>query len=131
MLKLEPKKPTTNNIKGFIQYVNSMSAIRQKININLDFIAPARMEQLRDEAMTADMDDMKEMRPVKRYALATILIYMKTAAAIDDLVQVFITWIKNIEAQAKSKLEEYRLEQADKTDEFRFITLQDFTGLKK
>ena len=40
--------------------------------------------------MIADMDDMKKMRPVKRYALATILIYMKTASAIDDLVQVFI-----------------------------------------
>lgn len=50
MLKMEPKKPTTNNIKGYVQYVNKMKAIRQKININLDFIAPARIEQLRDEA---------------------------------------------------------------------------------
>ena len=76
------------------------------------------MEQLRDEAMIADIDDMKRMRPVKRYALATILIYMKSASAIDDLVQIFIMWIRKIEAQAKSKLEEYRLEQAEKTDEF-------------
>ena len=58
------------------------------------------------------------MRPIKRYGLATILIHMKTASAIDDLIQIFITWIRKIEAQAKSKLEEYRLEQADKTDEF-------------
>lgn len=118
MLKLEPKKPTTNNIKGFVQYVNKMRTLRQTVNINLDFIAPARIEQLRDEAMTADMDDMKNMRPIKRYSLATIFIYMKTASAIDDLTQVLITWIKNIESQAKYKLEEYRLKQAEKTDQF-------------
>lgn len=130
MLKLEPKKPTTNNIKGYVQYVNKMKAIRRQINVNLDFIAPARIEQLRDEAIIADMDDMKEMRSVKRYALATILIYMKTASAIDDLVQVFITWIKGIEAQAKSKLEDYRLEQADKTDEYVLLLYKTLLALK-
>jgi len=118
MLKMEPKKPTTNNIKSFVQYVNKMRKLRQKINVNFDFIVPARTEQLRDEAMTADIDDMKNMRPIKRYSLAAIFIYMKTASAIDDLTQVLITWIKNIEAQAKYKLEEYRLKQAEKTDQF-------------
>jgi hypothetical protein len=103
----------TNNIKGFVQYVNKMRALRQKININLDFIAPARIERLRDEAMTADMDDMKAMRPVKHYSLVTIYIYMKTTAAIDDLAQMLITWVKNIEAQVKYKLEEYCLKQAE------------------
>jgi hypothetical protein len=72
-LKLEPKKPTPNNIKEFVQYVNNMKALYQKININLDFIAPARIEQLRDEAMIANTGYMREMRPIKRYALATIL----------------------------------------------------------
>lgn len=130
MLKLEPKKPTTNNIKGYIQYVNKLKDIRQRININLDFIAPARIEQLRDEAIIADMDDMKEMRPVKRYALVTILIYMKSASAIDDLVQVYISWIKSIEAQAKFKLEEYRLLQADKTDEYVLLLYKTLLALK-
>jgi TnpA family transposase len=130
MLKLEPKKPTTNNIKGYIQYVNKLKDIRQRININVDFIAPARIEQLRDEAIIADMDDMKEMRPVKRYALATILIYMKSAASIDDLVQVYLSWIKSIEAQAKFKLEEYRLEQADKTDEYVLLLYRTLLALK-
>ena len=80
--------------------------------------------------MIADIDDMKDMRPIKRYALATIFIYMKTASAIDDLVHVFITWIKSIEAQAKSKLEEYRLEQADKTDEYVLLLYKTLLALK-
>jgi TnpA family transposase len=130
MLKLEPKKPSTNNIKGYVQYVNKMMDLRQKININLDFIAPARIEQLKDEATIADIHDMKEMRPVKRYAQATIFIYIKTASAIDDLVQVLITWIKSIEAQAKSKLEEYRLEQAGKTDEYVLLLYKTLLALK-
>ncbi len=117
-LKQEPKKPTTNNIKQYVNYVNRLKSIRQKVNFDLNFITPARLEQLRDEAMIADIDDMKRMRPIKRYALATILINMKTASAIDDLVQVLIMWMRKIEALAKAKLEEYRLEHADKTDDF-------------
>jgi len=46
-LKLESKKPTLKNIRKFAQYVNKIKALHQKININLDFIAPARIEQLR------------------------------------------------------------------------------------
>lgn len=131
MLKLESKKPTSNNIKQYIQYVNSMEKLRQKININLDFISPTRVEQLRDEAIIADTYDMQQMRPVKRYALVTIFIYMKTASAIDDLSQVIITWFKNIESQAKAKLEEYRLEKADKTDEFILLLYQTLLELKR
>ena len=117
-LKQEPKKPTTNNVKQYVSYVNRLKLLRQKVDFNLSFITPARLEQLRDEAMIADIDDMKRMRPIKKYALATILINIKTASAIDDLVQVLIVWMRKIEAQAKAKLEEYRLEQADKTDDF-------------
>lgn len=129
-LKLEPKKPTPNNIKEFVQYVNNMKALHQKININLDFITPARIEQLRDEATIIDMGDMKKMRPIKRYALVTIFIYMKTASSIDDLVQVFITWIKNIETLAKTKLEEYRLEQAAQIDEYILMFYKTLLTLK-
>jgi TnpA family transposase len=130
MLKMEPKKPSTTNIRLYVQYVVKMKAIRQSININLDFIAPARIEQLRDEATIADIDDMKEMRPVKRYAMAAILIYMKAASAIDDLIQVFISWIKSIEAQAKGKLEDYRLEQAEKTDGYVLLLYKTLLALK-
>jgi len=129
-IKQEPKKPTTNNIKEFANHVNRLKSLRQKINFDLSFIAPARLEQLRDEAMIADIDDMKRMRPIKRYGLATILIYMKAASAIDDLVQIFISWMRKIEAQAKAKLEEYRLEQADKTDEFVILLYNTLLALK-
>src|SRR3990167_7897862 len=130
LLKQEPKKPTTNNIKYFINYVNRMRTLQQKINIDLGFIAPARIEQLRDEAMALDMADMKKLRPIKRYALATILIYMKTTSAVDDLVQIFITWIRKIEGQAKCKLEAYRLEQANKTDGFVLLLYKTLLALK-
>lgn len=130
MLKQEPRKPTTNNVKEFIIYAKKMKSILQKINVDLSFIAPARIEQLRDEAMATDMADMKKIRPLKKYALVTILIYMKAASAIDDMVQIFIKWGKNIEAQAKSKLQTYRLEQATKTDEFILLLYHMLLALK-
>jgi hypothetical protein len=130
MLKLEPKKPTTNNIKDYIQYVNTMLKLRQQFDLSLDFIAPARLEQIKDEGMVTDVADMKKMRPIKRNALVIILIVMKVGAAVDDLVQIFITWIRNIETQAKTKLEEYRLKQADKTDDYVLLLYKTLLALK-
>jgi len=129
-LKTEAKKPTRNKIHDYVNYVEKLKALRESIPINLDFIAPARIEQLRDEALIADIDDMKAMRPKKRYALATILIYMKTAASIDDLAQVFIVWVKGISAKAQSSLEAYRLSQAEKTDNFVFLLYNTLLALK-
>jgi hypothetical protein len=117
-LKQEPKKPTVKKIKAFTDHVNKLKSIWQQININLNFIPHVRLEQLRDEAIVADLDDMQRMRSIKKYALATILIYMKTSTALDDLVETFILWIRQIETQAKNNLEIYRLAQATKTDAF-------------
>lgn len=108
LLKQQPKSPTSKNVKDFINYTNQLKTLRQKINVNLDFIAPARLEHLRNEAMMADLNIMQKLEPSKRYALVVILIYMKTASAIDALVQIFIVWIRKIETKAKTSLEEYR-----------------------
>ena len=129
-LKLEPKKPTSKNIKIFINHVNKFKNLREQINIDLDHIVPARLEQLRDEAMVTDAADMKKMAPIKRYTLVTILIYMKAATAIDDLVQILITWLRLIENTAKRKLEEYRLKQTDKTDGFVLLLYHILLGIK-
>ncbi len=117
-LKQESKAPTSNNVRDYINHVNKLKDLHKKINIDLSFIAPARLEHLRDEAMVTDRADMRKLEPFKRYALVVILIYMKTASAIDELVQIFILWIRKIETKAKNSLEEYRLKQAEKTDEF-------------
>jgi desulfoferrodoxin (superoxide reductase-like protein) len=117
-LKQEPKKASRNNVKAFVNYVNQLKLLRQKININLNSILPARLEHLKEEAMVADLSEMKAMKSVKRYTLAAIFINMKAALAVDDLVQILITWIRKIEAQAKAKLEAYRQEQATQTDAF-------------
>ncbi len=130
MLKQEPKKPTYKNIKEFVKYVDQLKSLWQKINIDLGSIPHARLEQLRDEAMIADVDDMKRMRSIKRYALAIILIYIKSSSAIDDLVQVFILWNRQIETQAKNNLEQYRLEQATKVDDFVALLYQILLAVK-
>ena len=116
-LKQEPKKPSPYHMKEFVAYTKKLRVLRQKIQCDLDFISPGRLEQLKDEAQIADIDDLKEMRSVKRYAIVSIFLYMKTAAAIDDLVQILINWIRKIETQAKCDLQNYRLKQGDQTDQ--------------
>ena len=115
--KQESKKPTPQNIKSYLGHVQRLQTLRDEIRCDLDSIAPARLEQLKEEAQVADVTTMRRMRELKRYAMTVIFINMSSAFAIDDLVQIFITWTRNIETQAKYKLEEYRLAQGDKTDE--------------
>ncbi len=86
--------------------------------IDVSFIPPARLEHLYEEAMVTDRADMRKIAARKRYALVAILVYMKSASAIDDLVHIFIVWIRRLIAIAKQRLEEYRLSQAENVDDF-------------
>jgi TnpA family transposase len=115
-LKQEPRSPTSNNMRNFISYVNQLKQLREQLFVNVDFIAPARLEHLRDEAMITDQADMRKFGELKRYALTIILIYMKLTTAMDDLVHVFTVWIRKIENKAKEKYEGYQIEQAEKTN---------------
>ena len=116
-LKQEPKKPSINNVREYIAHVNQLRALHQLIPIELAFINPARLKQLKEEAMAADIDDMRSMRAVKRYALTVIFIYIKMAMALDDLTTVLISWTRNIEHRAKENIKTYRLEHANTTDD--------------
>ena len=115
-LKQEPRSPTSNNMRNFIAYVNRLKQLREQLFVNVDFIAPARLEHLRDEAMITDQSDMRKFGELKRYALTIILIYMKLTAATDDLVHVFTVWIRKIKNKAKEKYENYQIEQTEKTN---------------
>jgi hypothetical protein len=92
--------------------------LRNQLPVSLDFIVPVRLEHLREEAMVTDQADMRKVSKLKRYALIVVLIYMKLTAAMDDLVHILIVWIRQIENNAKEKLQNYQLEQAEKTNGF-------------
>ncbi len=129
-LKKEPKSPTHNNIKDFSSYLNEMRKYQKKLNINFGFIPPTRLEQLMSESLAADASDMKKMLPMKRYALAAILIHMKTATAIDDLASAFIIWIRNIHTKGKNNLALHREEHMEETDNLILILYQMINAMK-
>jgi TnpA family transposase len=115
-LKQEPRSPTSTKMRNFIAYVNRLKQLREQLFVNIDFINPARLEHLRDEAMITDQSDMRKFGELKRYSLVIILIYMKLTTAMDDLVHVFTLWTRKIENKAKEKYEAYQVEQAEKTN---------------
>lgn len=117
-LKTEPKKPTPNNIKIFTAYVQKLQILREKFNLNLDFILPARLEHLYNEAMVNDCDDMRKVSDNKRYGLVAILIYMRLAYATDESTMILMRWIRNIESTAKTSFEKYQLAQAEKNEQY-------------
>jgi TnpA family transposase len=117
-IKQEPKGPTPKNMKEYIDHVDRLKKIRQQFQLDINFILPARLEHLRDEAMVLDQSVVRSLEKLKRYALVVILIHMKYASAMDDLVQVLILWIRKIESKAKTRLQDYQVAQAEQSNEF-------------
>ena len=130
-LKQEPESPTSNNMRKFIYYVNRLKQLREQLYVDIDFIAPARLEHLRDEAMITDQADMRKLGELKRYALVIILIYMKLTAAMDDLVHVFTVWVRKIENKAKEKYSAHQLEQAEQTNALILLFYQTLLIIEK
>ena len=116
-LKYESKKPTTKKVRLFLNSVEQLQQLHQQLYIDVSEMKPARLESLRDEAISMDAAYLKKLRPIKRYALVTVFIYMKASKSIDDVVDILIKWIKQIDAQAKSNLEAYRIQEGGNIDE--------------
>lgn len=115
-LKQDPKNPTSKNIKAFINYLCELRKLKEQLNTSIDFIPIKRIETLVEEALSMDARDMKDMVSNRRYCLAAIFIIFKTASAIDDLVSVFIRWMRKLQTDGKESLRNYYIEQASETD---------------
>lgn len=117
-LKHEPKSPTAKHIKIFIEHLMELKRIREHVvNIDIGFIPANRMEQFINEALSIDAADMRKLKPQRRYCLAIILIYYKTASAIDDIVTILIRWVRKLHANGQQALDDYRLSHTSETDD--------------
>ena len=100
--------------KSYPYYVNRLKKLREQLFVDVEFIKPARLEHLRDEAMVTEQGDIRKFGEIKCYTLVVVLIYMKLTVAMDDLVHIFTIWIRKIENNARDKYEAYQIEQAEK-----------------
>ena len=126
-IKQEVKKPTTKNIRSFLNHLQWLKSIKENVKTTFDEIPHARMESFISEAISLDSNDMKRLVPIRRYSLALMLINNKVAAAVDDLCRVLILWVRRLHTHGKMFLDEYRKAHILETDDL-IELLHNFTS---
>lgn len=115
-LKQDPKNPTSKNVKAFINHLHELKKLREQLNVTINFIPIKRIKALASEAIAMSATDMKRITSQRRYCLAAVFIIFKTANAIDDLVSIFIRWMRKLQTDGKEDLDNYRLQQVSEVD---------------
>lgn len=114
-LKQSPKRPQPKHIEHYLKFVDWLSDWIAKIPA-IDGIPVGKQEQFFDEAFSLDVSQMKEMQPNKRVTLMVILMRNQHTKALDNLAELFIKLVRNMKKSAKTKLEQYHLENTKQTD---------------
>ena len=116
-LKQEVKKPTSQNIRAFTDYLEQLRIWKAKNAIDLSDIPEHRLEQYVAEAMALDIADMRKIKESKRYALTAILLYHQYAKSLDSIVLVLTRWLRRMHVDAKLALDKHHNDNRRTTDE--------------
>ena len=104
-------------MKLLIAHLVSISERRKLLVPDLFAGVPhGKIKQFAAEAKTLDAARMREMLPRKRYTLATALLCIQSAQALDDLAEMLIKRMLAIHQQGKEALQQYHLEHQARTD---------------
>jgi len=105
--KATPGLPTSNALSSYLlrfDLINNLASNQP----NFNEIPSEKRQQLFSEANALHISDMRDIRPVKRYALAAILVSRRWSESLDSLAIVMIKTMQSIENRArKMYLEAY------------------------
>jgi len=114
-LKREPKQPTTKNIREHIKHLRWLQSLNTARHV-LDGIPEMKLQRFASEAGVLNVSRMNETQESKRFTLAVTLIRVRTAAALDDLAEMFIRRMQKLHYKAKEALDTYRRQHQEQTD---------------
>lgn len=129
-IKQDPKNPTAQHVKTFINHLDELKNLRAHIDIDINFIPVRRIEHFVSEAMSLDAADMRKIKPYRRYCLAAILVAFKVSNKIDDIVSILIRWIRKLHTDGSQRLNDYRLKHSSETDDLISLLQKILIGLK-
>jgi len=114
-LKQDPGRPILTHLKDLTNLLTWLS--EQKTSSNaLVKVSNIKIKHFAAEAKTLNASKMKLMEPYKRYTLATCLLSVQSAKALDDLAEMFIKRMMKIHRKGKIALELYRKKHIKITD---------------
>lgn len=110
-IKREPKQPNVREVTDFLKHIETMQTLAQGLP-STAAIPAIKREYLTLEARALDVAEMRQLKPLKRYTLAVLLIQTQLEKAMDDIAEIYIKAIRSLHNSAEERLRQYHLQQA-------------------
>ena len=114
-LKGEPKQPTAQNDREFLEH---LAWLKEQAIVPAIFrdIPDVKLKQFAAEARSLDVRSMNDLTEAKRLTLAATLVYAQTGRALDDSADMYVRLVLRLHNQARNALLEYQAEHVERTD---------------
>src|SRR5262249_34561758 len=106
-LKQEPQQPTAKRIRAHLTHVQWLQSL-PTVSQALESVPEPKLQRFAEEARALNVTRMNTLPEPKRYAFAVALIRVRTAQALDDLVEMCLRRVQKLHQQAKEALADYR-----------------------
>ena len=113
-LKRESRKPTNKEVRQYLQHVVRMRDLAAKMPVLTLPIPKYRF--FRDLAVSLDVSELRDLKPVQRYALAAVYIRSQYAKTLDDAGDIFGKMMRALENTATSHLISHQLEHTERAE---------------
>jgi TnpA family transposase len=121
-LKRESRKPTNKEVRGYLQHVARLRELAKQMPVlTLPF---PKYRYFRDLAASMDIGELRDVRPVKRYALVAIYIRSQYAKTLDDAADIFVKMMRSLENTATTQLVSHQLEHTERAEKL-IVQLKD------
>jgi len=114
-LKREPKQPTTQNNREFLDHLAWLK--EQAIGAGIfRGIPDVKLKQFAAGARSLDVTSMNDLTETKRLTLAATLVFAQMGRALDDVGDMYVRLVQRLHNQARTALLEYQAEHVERTD---------------
>lgn len=111
-LKREPKQPNVREVASYLTHIEAVRKLADALP-KPDDVPVSKRTQFVLEARALNVREMMALKPIKRYALAVLLIHAQLQKAVDDIAEIFIRSVRNMHNLARDRLKEYQLEHVE------------------
>ena len=114
-LKGEPKQPTAQNNREFLEH---LAWLKDQAILPVIFrdIPDVKLKQFAAEARSLDVASMNDLTETKRLTLAAALVFTQTGRVLDDCADMFVRLVQRLHNQARKALLESQDEHVERTD---------------
>jgi hypothetical protein len=115
MIKRLPQRPSRKHLKESAAHLLWLESLGS-VGTELIDIAPALVSDFAKQARTADVGELKDFSPAKRYTLRSALIHSTKARTRDAVAGTVVKRIATFHKRARNELLERQIEQRERVD---------------